>query len=168
MATANATLALKGGSADVDTLSEFFDLVGGNQANLGGNFRYDDGGTWKTFAEMTGTDWYTLSYDSDYRGLGGGYTVLQTVSAAPDADTNGDGVVDAADYIILKRNMGQSANSGPSYGDFDNSGTTDWDDLQTLISGMGAGGGVSSVPEPATLGLLALGALAAIRRRRTR
>ena len=53
-------------------------------------------------------------------------------------------------------------------GDFDSDGDVDWDDLQTLMTGLNAGGaaGGAAIPEPATLGLLAIGALAVIRRRR--
>lgn len=91
------------------------------------------------------------------------------VRAAPTTpgDADGNGVVDAADYIILKRNMGQSANAGASFGDFNDSGTTDWADLQILAGEMnaaGAGGG--TIPEPAIFNLLAPGGLAVIRRRR--
>ena len=39
-------------------------------------------------------------------------------------------------------------------------------DLQTLMSGMNSGSGGAPIPEPATMGLLAVGALALIRRRR--
>jgi len=85
-------------------------------------------------------------------------------------DTNNDGVVDAADYITVKRHMGQGVGSaGASAGDFDLDGDVDWDDLQILIGAMGAGGnGGGTIPEPATLGLLALGALAVVRRRNRR
>jgi len=44
----------------------------------------------------------------------------------------------------------------------------DWDDLQILIANFGTRGvgRAPPAPEPATLGLLAIGALAVIRRRR--
>ena len=71
----------------------------------------------------------------------------------------------AADHIILKRNFGQSANSGPSYGDFDDSGTTDRADLHILAGAMSGAASGGTIPEPATLSLLALGPLAVIRRR---
>jgi MYXO-CTERM domain-containing protein len=83
-------------------------------------------------------------------------------------DTNNDGVVDAADYVALKRSMGQSFVAIKALGDFDFDGDRDWYDLQILTCAFGAGIGSapSTAPEPASLGLLALGALAVIRRRR--
>lgn len=80
-------------------------------------------------------------------------------------DTNGDRVVDAADYIALKRNLGQGTGAGVAGGDFDEDGTVEWDDLQTLVAGINAG--AAAVPEPATLGLLGLGGLMVLRRRRS-
>ena len=81
-----------------------------------------------------------------------------------DADENG--VVDAADYIALKRNMGLGSGAELADGDFDDNGTVDWDDLQILIAAFDAGDAAQAVPEPATLGLLAIGAMAILRRRR--
>ena len=81
-------------------------------------------------------------------------------------DTNNDGAVDAFDYVTVKKNFGKSL-AGESNGDFDSSGKVDWADLAILMKNFGAGTGAPGVtPEPATLGLLALGALAVIRRRR--
>jgi hypothetical protein len=48
-------------------------------------------------------------------------------------------------------------------------GTVDWADLQILMANFGAGSlsaPATNTPEPATLGLLAIGALAMLRRRR--
>jgi autotransporter-associated beta strand protein len=84
-------------------------------------------------------------------------------------DTNGDNVVDAADFITLKQNFGAGpgAAGNETIGDFNNTGTVDWADLGTLTANMGAGGPApATTPEPATLGLLAIGALAVLRRNR--
>jgi hypothetical protein len=83
-------------------------------------------------------------------------------------DTNADGVVDAADYIALKRNFGLGSGATRPQGNFDGDGDADCADLQILMGAM-SGGGTSApavTPEPATLSLLALGGLAMIRRRR--
>jgi autotransporter-associated beta strand protein len=82
-------------------------------------------------------------------------------------DANGDGVVDAADYIRLKQYFGQSTAAGTN-GDFNGDGMVDWTDLQILMAEFSTRsvGGAPTAPEPATLGLLAIGALAVLRRRR--
>jgi len=84
-------------------------------------------------------------------------------------DTNGDGVVDAADFITLKKNFGRTDAPNAQNGNF-TTGDNDvnWADLNILTNAMaGTGGGAPAMtPEPATLALLALGALAVIRRRR--
>jgi len=90
--------------------------------------------------------------------------LVEYVTVVPDA--NGDGVVDAADYIIVKANMGQATGVGLADGDFNEDGTVDWGDLQILAAAMDAGAAGETIPEPATLGLLALGALAVTRRKR--
>ena len=83
-------------------------------------------------------------------------------------DTNGDGVCDATDYIAVKTHMGQGSGATLADGDFDVDGDVDWDDLQTLLAGLSAAGGAdgATIPEPATLALLAFGALAVVRRRK--
>jgi autotransporter-associated beta strand protein len=82
-------------------------------------------------------------------------------------DTNNDKVVDAFDFITLKKNFGGGVGGNYTVGNFDDAGTVDWADLNTLTNGMAGTGSTSAVtPEPATLGLLAIGALALLRRRR--
>jgi len=88
------------------------------------------------------------------------------VRPAP-GDANGDGVVDAADYVILKRHIGAGAGAGAAEGDFDFDGDVDWGDLQILTGNFGPAGGASgAIPEPASPALLACGAMALLRRRR--
>jgi autotransporter-associated beta strand protein len=82
-------------------------------------------------------------------------------------DTNNDGVVDAADYVVVKRHMGQSTGAGAADGDFDGDGTVDWDDLQTLMTNFGAGIGAATAttPEPGSAVLLMFATAAMLRRR---
>jgi autotransporter-associated beta strand protein len=109
-----------------------------------------------TGAISTGTGTLSIS--------GGQDLILTVTGLVKPGDTNGDRVVDAADFINLKKNFGKAG--GIAQGDFNNSGTVNWADLSILMSNMGTGGDAPSVPEPATLGLLAIGALAMLRRRR--
>lgn len=86
-------------------------------------------------------------------------------------DTNGDGLVDAADYIALKENFPTASGATQAQGDVEDGtgsagqdGDVDWADLNLMAGALNAG--AAAVPEPATLGLLALGALAVVRRRK--
>jgi len=120
-------------------------------------------GTFAIDPALTLTD-YTLALDRD----GTGVYLNVTLNIIP-GDTNSDKVVDAADYIALKSNFGLTTGASLAQGDFDKDGDVDWADLQTLMgifSTRSIGGAPAATPEPATLGLLAIGALAVIRRRR--
>jgi autotransporter-associated beta strand protein len=89
-----------------------------------------------------------------------------TTSGVLPGDTNEDRVVDAADFITLKKNFGTSTGAGVAAGDFNTSDTVDWADLGILMNNFGAGGGApATAPEPCSAMLLVLGAAAVIRRR---
>ncbi len=112
------------------------------------------------------------TYDKDTPGgwfanTGSGKLVVG--SGIIPGDTNDDGVVDAADFIALKKNFGTLTGATEAQGNFntDVDGAVNWADLSILMDSMTPSASApSSAPEPATLGLLALGALAVIRRRR--
>jgi MYXO-CTERM domain-containing protein len=93
-------------------------------------------------------------------------------------DTNGDGVVNSADYNTLMANYGTTVTyngsnpatsaGGPSVGDFNNDGIVNADDVALFMLGAAEFGGSNSpAPEPAGAALIGLAALAmSIRSRR--
>jgi len=134
--------------AGTDTIDQLFiDLAG--QAS----------GTWG--ASGSGADHESPLFE------GTGLLLVMT-AGTPSADANGDGVVDSADYIIVKTHIGQATTAGPADGDFDSDGTVDWNDLQTLMNAMNAGGQSASpaIPEPATLFVMMAASLPALLKRR--
>ena len=82
------------------------------------------------------------------------------------ADFNNDGVIDDLDLTILATNW-DTCGKDHSQGDANGDGCVDDLDLTALATEWPSGGlDVSAVPEPATLSLLAIGALAMFRRKR--
>ena len=118
-----------------------------------------------TFAIGTTLPQYTLTLDIQATGV-----YLNVALNIIPGDTNDDKVVDAADYISIKTNFGLSGGAEVTrlQGDLVDDNVVDWADLQELMNAMGTRsvGGAPATPEPATLGLLAIGALALLRRRR--
>jgi len=91
--------------------------------------------------------------------------VLSVVLGVIPGDTNTDSVVDAADFITLKRNFGKTGGIGQ--GNFDGDATVDWDDLSTLMNHMGPSvGAPATAPEPCSAMLLVFGAAALLKRKR--
>ncbi len=79
-------------------------------------------------------------------------------------DANGDGHVTLADLTILATNFG-GLGSGSS-GDFNNSGDITLADLTILATKFGDSAPGAPIPEPVSLGLLAIGGVALLRRKR--
>ncbi len=78
-------------------------------------------------------------------------------------DANRDGAVDDRDLSLVLGHWGTAG--GWAEGDFDANGTIDDRDLSIVLGSWGAGATAPAVPEPATLALLALGAVLLRRRR---
>ena len=87
-----------------------------------------------------------------------------------DGDANGDGLVDDQDLSLLLANWGQDATGDPDggwgRGEFNGATPVDDSDLSLLLANWSASSGAIGVPEPAVLGLLAVGGLSMLRRRR--
>jgi len=132
--------------AGIDTIDELF-FDGAGQAS----------GTWGCIG--SGAD-----NESDFFTGDGLLYVTTGGTILPDA--NNDGLVNSADYIILKKNIGMASGATWEQGDFDGDGDVDWGDLGMLTAAMGGAGGASPVPEPATLFVMAAAGLAALLKRR--
>jgi hypothetical protein len=99
-------------------------------------------------------------------------------SGAIAPDFNGDGVVDLADFAIWQAHVGQMSGASVLDGDADGDGDVDGNDFLKWQrnagrpmpwTGAGSGSSVATVPEPASLMLLACGSLAlAFGRRRSK
>lgn len=86
--------------------------------------------------------------------------------AGPNGDYNGDGTVDAADYVVWRKTLNQAAVPAGSGADGDESGTVDPGDYTfwvqrfgNVVAGSGSGAQGLAVPEPATHVLLLVGLL---------
>jgi hypothetical protein len=110
---------------------------------------------------------YTLLGDANLDGLvnAADFTILaanfnQPVTGWDQGDFNYDGLVNAADFTDLAANFNQSVNNAASAGDVAA--------LDAFAAANGLSLPTSSVPEPASLGLLAFGAGGILARRRRR
>ena len=108
-----------------------------------------------------------------------GSAAISDVFALP-GDATGDGIVNFDDLVILAQNYNQSGNTSYQIGDFTNDGLVNFDDLVILAQHYNSAAIVpgapaaftadwalaqSLVPEPTTLGVVALAPLALARRR---
>ncbi len=100
-----------------------------------------------------------------------GWQVPAMSAGGIDGDLNSDGFVGIGDLNLVLANWNQNVAPGdPLLGDPSGDGFVGIDDLNTILGNWNAGtppagGSGTTVPEPATLTLLALGSAAALRRR---
>lgn len=128
------------GEAD-DSITAFLDLVDGSDSV---RFWDDALGDWSLITNATYGDDYTLQYLTD--GELAGYTLL-TVGEAPlglAGDFNGDGVVDAADYVVWRDGLGATYSQ------------SDYDDWRANYGATAPAADGAAVPEPAAWLLLSL------------
>ena len=93
-------------------------------------------------------------------------TIVSESTLTP-GDANGDGSVDLQDFGLLKANFGTTGGATWAMGDFNGDENVDLQDFGLLKANFGTGGAGEGerVPEPATLGFMAMGALFLRRRR---
>jgi hypothetical protein len=113
--------------------------------------------------------------------FGGVEVDANSVLVSPEliGDTNADGSVDLTDLSTILNNFGGTTSAWTS-GNFDGAATIDLTDLSDVLNNFGASnphasdvapapafaGAVSAAPEPTSLALVGLGAVALLRRRK--
>jgi len=100
---------------------------------------------------------YVVRYDAD---------AVVLVASAHDGDATLDAAVNVFDLAILANNYNTGTGKTWEDADFTGDGEVNIFDLANLANNYGWSEGGAPVPEPMTLGLLAVGGLIAIRRRR--
>ena len=151
----SATLTLGGGMNGFSQLSGFAELGTGVNEFVGavvlGSTMYTTPGT--TFGRVG----IGATIESDEFFIGDGIITIAALAGVP-GDFNGNGIVDAADYVLWRK-------GGPLQNEVSNSGTVDEQDYLDWRahfgnSGSGSGSGLQAaggVPEPATIALVGLG-----------
>jgi hypothetical protein len=118
------------------------------------NYVTPNGGTNIMFgqSDINATTNIDPNYPTLQFGLFDNIKVTQGVVAAEDADFDGNGDVDGADFLIWQKNLGISDGSATlAQGDANDDGNVTAADLDVWKAQFATpGGGVSAVPEPAT------------------
>ena len=130
-----------------------FDILDFEPANLSGLF-----GTVNLPALASGLDW-----DQSNLYTTGELLVLPPISA----DFNDDGDVDGDDFLLWQIGFPTSTGASHMFGDADYDGDVDGEDFLVWQNNFPSPTAISSVPEPNSLALLALGGLLMLKRRRT-
>ncbi|MFW6146745.1 MAG: PEP-CTERM sorting domain-containing protein [Planctomycetota bacterium] len=113
--------------------------------------------------DLNGLNLYALGMKihPDAKIIGELPALVDAVELTLPGDSDMDGDVDLDDFVALKRGFGAAARVHWGHGDYDGNGRVDLDDFVALKRNFGA----AAVPEPGTLALLTIGAVALRRRR---
>jgi hypothetical protein len=149
-------------------LTEYFLRAGGAALAGGSSLSLGTAYNTSTFGGANGDLQFSYGIAGGPRLTG---VVTYVTSAAVIGDYNGNGIVDAADYTLWRDHLGQSfalQNRDPANGSGPISAAdyTSWKANFGAHSGSGAGSSLSSVPEPSSIVLLIIGAIAFVVRRR--
>jgi len=106
-----------------------------------------------------------ITVDTDWGIMKDWDTAELVVAEAPDGDANFDGLVNGGDYTIWADNYGLPG-ADWDRGDFNGDAEVDGGDYTIWADNYDSGAGSRPVPEPATLALLAAGALVLAGRKR--
>jgi len=142
-----------------DTAARVVDTSGGHIFPMAMELVNDGSDTYLYFAYGTWDAGITLSFGSTDVHVA---KYMLDTGAVP-GDTDGDGDVDLDDLFAVRNNFGTTSGATLGDGDTDGDGDVDLEDLFTVRNNFGTG---MIVPEPVTLSLLTLGAVAGLRRRR--
>lgn len=138
--------------------------TGVNTGDSGGGMFAEEGGEWTLIGINAYRGPGSSPYDTTYSVPVGDYdewianTILESMLLG---DANGDHIVDLQDFGILKANFGLAG--GWAEGNFNGDTVVDLQDFSILKDHFG-----EHFPEPATLGLLLLGGMVMLIRRRVR
>ncbi len=162
--------------AEIDDGNGGMKTTGLNQADVG---TPANGDTWLFLMSTIPDDpsapgglpiwnWHEGGSFAPHGNVGHGEVTFVDPGASDPADLNMDGFVDGLDLGILLGNFG--SNAAPGGGELDGTDPVDGLDLGILLGAWNPPPtvGASSVPEPASLALLALAGVAALSTRRSR
>jgi len=160
----NTTTASGSGSADLDDSARITRTLAGQVTTSGSQITLTINSlNWLFDIEEDGTDIGDLQITGN---------IVATAPLLKRGDSDGDGDVDLNDLSNLAAAYGVTTNGQWGQGDFDSDGDIDLNDLSSLAANYGTGEAaafadfqaLAAVPEPAALGLLALGGTALVRR----